>query len=115
VWPQPDPCSWVWLLWCFSLQVAIDFYSLVSCLRESGRQISFFFLRCALTHFTARTYRHSIGDVPDLLTSKRSFGASDERSRFTECDKCGQSGQYRVERMVQRYGIDAKLFEWSHG
>jgi hypothetical protein len=49
------------------------------------------------------------------LTSKRSFGASDERSRFTECDKCGQSGQYRVERMVQRYGIDAKLFEWSHG
>jgi hypothetical protein len=87
VWPQPDPCSWVWLLWCFSLQVAIDFYSLVSCLRESGRRISFFFLRCALTHFTARTYRHSIGDVPDLLTSKRSFGASDERSRFIECDK----------------------------
>ena len=29
------------------------------------------------------------------------------------CDKCGRSGQYRVDRLVQRYGINAKLFEWS--
>ena len=29
------------------------------------------------------------------------------------CDKCGRSGQYRVERLVMRYGIDAKLFDWS--
>ena len=29
------------------------------------------------------------------------------------CDKCGRSGQYRVERLIIRYGIDAKLFEWS--
>jgi hypothetical protein len=28
-------------------------------------------------------------------------------------DKCDRSGQYRVYRLVQRYGIDAKLFEWS--
>ena len=26
------------------------------------------------------------------------------------CDKCGRSGQYRVDRLVLRYGIDAKLF-----
>jgi hypothetical protein len=29
------------------------------------------------------------------------------------CDKCGRSGQYRVERLIIRYGIDAKLFDWS--
>src|SRR5215469_215391 len=29
------------------------------------------------------------------------------------CDKCGRSGQYRVDRLITRYGIDAKLFEWS--
>ena len=27
------------------------------------------------------------------------------------CDKCGRSGQYRVDRLIMRYGIDAKLFE----
>ena len=26
------------------------------------------------------------------------------------CDKCGRSGQYRVDRLN---GIDAKLFDWS--
>jgi hypothetical protein len=30
-----------------------------------------------------------------------------------ECDKCGRSGQYRVDRLIMRYGIDAKLFDWS--
>jgi hypothetical protein len=29
------------------------------------------------------------------------------------CDKCGRSGQYRVDRLTMRYGIDAKLFDWS--
>jgi hypothetical protein len=29
------------------------------------------------------------------------------------CDKCGRSGQYRVDRLILRYGIDAKLFDWS--
>ena len=29
------------------------------------------------------------------------------------CDKCGRSGQYRVDRLIVRYGIDAKLFDWS--
>ena len=29
------------------------------------------------------------------------------------CDKCGRSGQYRVDRLIMRYGIDAKLFAWS--
>ena len=29
------------------------------------------------------------------------------------CDKCRRSGQYRVDRLIMRYGIDAKLFEWS--
>ena len=28
------------------------------------------------------------------------------------CDKCGRSGQYRVDRLIMRYGIDAKLFDW---
>ena len=29
------------------------------------------------------------------------------------CDKCGRSGQYRVDRLIMRYGIDAKLFDWE--
>ena len=29
------------------------------------------------------------------------------------CDKCGRSGQYRVDRLIMRYGIDAKLLDWS--
>jgi hypothetical protein len=29
------------------------------------------------------------------------------------CDKCGRSGQYRVDRLIMRDGIDAKLFDWS--
>ena len=29
------------------------------------------------------------------------------------CHKCGRSGQYRVDRLIMRYGIDAKLFDWS--
>ena len=28
------------------------------------------------------------------------------------CDKCGRSGQYRVDRLIMRYRIDAKLFDW---
>ena len=30
-----------------------------------------------------------------------------------ECDKCGRRGPYHVHRLIERYGIDAKLFEWS--
>jgi hypothetical protein len=30
-----------------------------------------------------------------------------------ECDKCGRFGRYHVERLIERYGIDAKLFDWS--
>jgi hypothetical protein len=29
------------------------------------------------------------------------------------CDKCGRSGQYRVDRLTMRCGIEAKLFDWS--
>ena len=29
------------------------------------------------------------------------------------CDKCARRGQYRVDRLIERYGIDAKLFDWS--
>jgi hypothetical protein len=29
------------------------------------------------------------------------------------CDECGRSGQYRVNRLILRCGIDAKLFDWS--
>ena len=30
-----------------------------------------------------------------------------------EGEKCGRSGQYRLDRLIMRYGIDAKLFHWS--
>jgi hypothetical protein len=30
-----------------------------------------------------------------------------------ECDKCGRRGQYRLARLIERYGIDAKLFDWA--
>jgi hypothetical protein len=29
-----------------------------------------------------------------------------------ECAKCGRSGRYRLDRLIERYGIDAKLFDW---
>ena len=29
------------------------------------------------------------------------------------CVKCGRSGQYRVDRLIMRYGIDAKLFDFE--
>jgi len=28
-----------------------------------------------------------------------------------ECDKCGRRGRYRLDRLIERYGVDAKLFE----
>ena len=31
-----------------------------------------------------------------------------------ECDKCGWRGRYHLHRLIERYGIDAKLFEWSY-
>ena len=30
-----------------------------------------------------------------------------------ECDKCGRRGRYRLDRLIARCGIDAKLFDWS--
>jgi hypothetical protein len=31
-----------------------------------------------------------------------------------DCDKCGpQRGRYHRHRLIERYGIDAKLFDWS--
>jgi hypothetical protein len=29
-----------------------------------------------------------------------------------ECEKCGRSSQYRLDRLIMRYGIDAKLLDW---
>ena len=31
-----------------------------------------------------------------------------------ECDKCGRRGLYHFDRLIERYGIDAKLFD-AHG
>jgi hypothetical protein len=30
-----------------------------------------------------------------------------------ECDKCGRFGRYHLDRLIERYGIDAKFFDWS--
>jgi hypothetical protein len=27
------------------------------------------------------------------------------------CDKCGRRGRYRLNRLIERYGIDGKLFD----
>ena len=43
----------------------------------------------------AITFRDSVGKLAVL--------------RIT-CDKCGRSGQYRLDRLIMCYGIDAKLF-----
>ena len=29
------------------------------------------------------------------------------------CDKRGRRGRYRVDRLIDQYGIDAKLFDWE--
>jgi hypothetical protein len=31
------------------------------------------------------------------------------------CDKCERSGQYRVDRLIEQYGIDAKLSTGARG
>jgi hypothetical protein len=31
-----------------------------------------------------------------------------------ECDRFGRAGRYDVDRLVERYGLDAKLFDWSN-
>ena len=30
-----------------------------------------------------------------------------------ECDQCGRAGRYRVDRLIEWYSIDAKLFDCS--
>jgi hypothetical protein len=30
-----------------------------------------------------------------------------------ECDKCGPRSRYHLHRLIEHYGIDAKLFDWS--
>jgi len=30
-----------------------------------------------------------------------------------ECDKCSRAGNYRLARLIAKYGIDSKLFEWT--
>ena len=30
-----------------------------------------------------------------------------------ECDKCGRRGSYPLDRLIERYGIDAKLFDFE--
>jgi hypothetical protein len=30
-----------------------------------------------------------------------------------ECAKCGLRDRYHLYRLIERYGIDAKLFDWS--
>jgi hypothetical protein len=29
------------------------------------------------------------------------------------CDKCGRYGRYRVYRLIERYGLDARINQWS--
>jgi hypothetical protein len=30
-----------------------------------------------------------------------------------ECEKCGRRGRSHLDRLIERYGIDARLFDWS--
>ena len=30
-----------------------------------------------------------------------------------ECDKCARQGRYHLDRLIERHGIDAKLFDWT--
>jgi hypothetical protein len=30
-----------------------------------------------------------------------------------ECDKCGRRGRYRLDRLIEQYRLDAKLFDWE--
>jgi hypothetical protein len=30
-----------------------------------------------------------------------------------ECTKCGRRRRYRLDRLIERYSIDAKLFDWT--
>jgi hypothetical protein len=35
------------------------------------------------------------------------------RVECDKCDKCGRRGRYHLDRLIEKYGMDAKLFEWS--
>jgi hypothetical protein len=48
----------------------------------------------------------------DGATTFRDIVGKLEVLRIT-CDKCGRRGQYRVDRLIARYGIDAKINEFS--
>jgi hypothetical protein len=30
-----------------------------------------------------------------------------------ECENCGRRGRYHLDRLIERYGIEAKLFDWT--
>jgi hypothetical protein len=42
-----------------------------------------------------------------------SFGRRGRLAARVERDKCGRWGRYHLHRLIERYGIDAKLFDWS--
>ena len=35
------------------------------------------------------------------------------RDMPSEREKCGRRGRYPLDRLIESYGINAKLFEWS--
>jgi hypothetical protein len=54
-----------------------------------------------------------VADYKWALVLPRSYSVGKLEVLNVECDKCGRRGRYRFDRLIERYGIDAKLFEWS--
>jgi hypothetical protein len=54
-------------------------------------------------------------DSFDASRGQPSFSAiwSANRVLNVECAKCGRRGRYRLDRLIERYGIDATLFDWT--
>ena len=65
-------------------------------------------------HPTLRNICVGFGDLRDGAIIFRDIAGKLTVLRIT-CDKCGRSGQYRVDPLIMPYGIDAKLFDWSDG
>jgi hypothetical protein len=32
---------------------------------------------------------------------------------IVDFEKCGRPGRYHLDRLIEKYGIDAKLFDWT--
>ena len=64
-------------------------------------------------HLGAEDARHRTLTCPETAPSSSATWWASSGVLNVECDKCGRRGQCRLDRLIERYGIDAKLFDFE--